>query len=44
MKTVMFYEIAPDGISKAMTHSDGHRGRLKDFHEKKGLAHGRSFC
>ena len=34
MKTVMFYEIASDGISKAMTHIDGHRARLKAFHEK----------
>ena len=37
MKTVMFYEIASDGISKAMTHVDGHRARLKAFHEKKVL-------
>ena len=26
--------IASDGISKAMTHIDQHKARLKDFHEK----------
>jgi uncharacterized protein YciI len=34
MKVVMFYEVAPDGLSKVMAHIDGHRARLKEFHEK----------
>ena len=34
MKTIMFYEIAPDGLSKAMTHVDAHKTRLKAFHER----------
>jgi uncharacterized protein len=34
MKTIMFYEMAPDGLSKAMAHIDAHRARLKAFHER----------
>ena len=34
MKTIMFYEMAPDGLSKAMAHIDGHKARLKIFHER----------
>jgi uncharacterized protein len=31
MKTVMFYEMASDGLSKATAHVDGYRARLKFF-------------
>jgi uncharacterized protein len=34
MKTVMFYEMASDGLSKAMTHIGAHRARLDAFHER----------
>jgi uncharacterized protein len=34
MKTVMFYEMASDGLSKAMAHIDAHRARLNAFHER----------
>lgn len=34
MKTIMFYDIAPDGLSKAKDNIDAHRERLLEFHEK----------
>jgi len=34
MKTVMFYEMASDDLSKAMTHIGAHRARLNAFHER----------
>jgi hypothetical protein len=34
MKVVMFYEMAPDGLSKAMANLEGHRARLTEFHAK----------
>jgi uncharacterized protein len=34
MKTIMFYEMAPDGLSKAMAHVDKHKARLTTFHER----------
>jgi uncharacterized protein len=34
MKVVMFYETAPDGLSKAMAFLEGHRARLNEFHAK----------
>jgi uncharacterized protein YciI len=34
MKTVMFYELAADGLSKAMAHIEGHRERLNEFHSR----------
>jgi uncharacterized protein len=34
MKTVLFYEVTPDGLSKARLHIDGHRARLKEFHQR----------
>jgi uncharacterized protein YciI len=34
MKTIMFYEMAPDGLSKAMDHIDRHKARLEAFHER----------
>ena len=36
MKTIMFYEMAPDGLSKAMAHVGEHRSRLETFH-KRGI-------
>jgi len=32
MKVVMFYELAPDGLSKAQNHIQAHRARLDEFH------------
>jgi uncharacterized protein YciI len=34
MKTIMFYEMAPNGLSKAMAYADEHKARLKTFHER----------
>lgn len=34
MKVVMFYELAQDGLSKAMTHFPAHRARLDEFHAR----------
>jgi len=34
MKVVMFYEVAPDGLSKAMKHIEAHRARLNEFHAR----------
>jgi uncharacterized protein len=34
MKTIMFYEMTPDGLSKATDHVDEHKARLKAFHER----------
>ena len=31
MKIVSFYEIAPDALSKVMTHYPAHRARLDEF-------------
>ncbi|MBI5584350.1 MAG: hypothetical protein HY892_11040 [Deltaproteobacteria bacterium] len=32
MKTVMFYEVAPDGLGKDRTFFEAHRDRLDAFH------------
>jgi uncharacterized protein len=32
MKTVMSYEVTPDGLSKARANIEAHRARLKEFH------------
>ncbi len=37
MKTVMFYEVAPDGLPKARMHYEAHRARLNDFHTRGSL-------
>jgi uncharacterized protein YciI len=37
MKTVMFYEVAPDGLPKARIHYEAHRARLNDFHGRGSL-------
>ncbi len=37
MKTVMFYEVAPDGLPKARLHYEAHRARLNDFHTRGSL-------
>ena len=34
MKTVMLYEVAPDGLSKAHLHYAAHRARLDEFHAR----------
>ncbi len=34
MKTLMFYELAADGLSKVPAHYADHVARLKAFHEK----------
>ena len=34
MKTVMFYEVAPDGLSKARANIEAHRARLNEFHAR----------
>ena len=33
MKFLMFYEMAPDGLSKAMANLPAHQARLKEFHQ-----------
>ena len=37
MKYVMFYELAPDGMSKAAANFPSHRARLDVFHERGTL-------
>ena len=37
MKFVMFYELAPDGLSKAQANLPGHQGRLREFHARGSL-------
>jgi uncharacterized protein YciI len=37
MKTVMFYEVAPDGLPKARLYYEAHRARLNDFHARGSL-------
>ena len=37
MKIVMFYELAPDGLQKAMANYEAHRARLNEFHARGGL-------
>lgn len=32
MKIVMFYEVAPEGLGKAMANYEAHRARLNEFH------------
>ena len=34
MKVVMFYELAPEGLSKAPAHFLAHRARLDEFHAR----------
>ena len=34
MKVVMFYEVAPEGLSKAMANIKAHRARLDEFHAR----------
>jgi uncharacterized protein len=34
MKVVMYYELAQDGLSKALTHFPAHRARLDEFHAR----------
>lgn len=34
MKVIMFYELAQDGLSKALTHFQAHRARLDEFHAR----------
>ncbi len=37
MKFLMFYELAPDGLSKVQANLPGHQGRLKEFHARGSL-------
>lgn len=37
MKIVSFYEMAPDALSKVMTHFPAHRARLDEFHARGDL-------
>jgi uncharacterized protein YciI len=37
MKFVMFYEMAPDAMSKIMTHFPAHKARLDEFHARGAL-------
>ena len=37
MKTLMFYEIAPDGLARAPEHMAAHQQRLQEFHARKVL-------
>ena len=30
----MFYELAPDGLQKAMANCEAHRARLNEFHAR----------
>ncbi|WP_266180399.1 YciI family protein [Dyella humicola] len=32
MKFLMFYELAPDGLSKVQANLPGHQSRLREFH------------
>ena len=34
MKVLMFYEVTPDGLSKAPEHYAGHVARLNEFHAR----------
>ena len=34
MKVIMFYEVAPEGLSKAIANIEGHRARLNEFHKR----------
>jgi len=34
MKIIMFYDMAPDGLSKVKDNIDGHRERLLEYHKK----------
>jgi uncharacterized protein YciI len=34
MKVVMFYEVAPEGLSKAKANIEAHRARLNEFHKR----------
>jgi uncharacterized protein YciI len=34
MKTLLFYEMAADGMAKAMENFPAHHARLKDFHAR----------
>jgi uncharacterized protein YciI len=34
MKIVSFYDMAPDAMSKVMTHYPAHRARLEEFHAR----------
>jgi uncharacterized protein YciI len=34
MKVVMFYEVAPDGMSRAAAHFPAHRARLTEFQSR----------
>jgi len=34
MKVVMLYEVAQDGLSKAMANFEAHRARLHEFHAR----------
>ena len=34
MKVVMFYDVAPDGMTKARENLPGHRARLDEFHRR----------
>jgi uncharacterized protein YciI len=37
MKVVMFYEVASDGLPKALIHYEAHRARLNEFHARGTL-------
>jgi hypothetical protein len=37
MKTVMFYELAPDGLSKIKANIEGYKARLQEFHSRGEL-------
>lgn len=37
MKTLMFYELAPDGLAKLAACLEGHRARLQAFHARGEL-------
>lgn len=37
MKIVSFYEMAPDALSKVMTHYPAHRERVDEFHARGAL-------
>lgn len=37
MKTVMFYEVSPEGLGKARELYPAHRARLDEFHAKGTL-------
>ena len=38
MKIVSFYDMAPDALSKVMTHFPAHRARLDEFHTRGVLS------